>query len=57
MLINKRESTWLKQLNDSKAFIKYLNDMNDISKNIAVYNPNKKGKNSDYFQWYDWWYA
>ena len=57
MLINKREGTWLKQLNDSKAFIKYLNDMNDISKNIAVYNPNKKGKNSDYFQWYDWWYA
>ena len=44
MLINKRESAWLKQLNDSKAFIKYSNDINDVSKNIAVYNPNKKGK-------------
>ena len=28
--INKRESTGLKHFNDSKAFIEYSNDMNDI---------------------------
>ena len=30
LLINKRESTGLKYLNDSKAFIEYSNDMGDI---------------------------
>ena len=30
--INKRESTGLKYLNDSKAFIEYLNNMDDIKK-------------------------
>ena len=44
MLINKRESTGLKHFNDSKLFIKYLNDMNDIYKNVEEYNPNKKRK-------------
>ena len=34
LLINKRESTGLKYLNDSKAFIEYSNDMDDIYKNI-----------------------
>ena len=34
LLINKRESTCLKHLNDSKAFIEYSNDMDDIYKNI-----------------------
>ena len=34
LLINKRESTSLKYLNDSKAFIEYSNDMDDIYKNI-----------------------
>ena len=43
-LINKRESTGLKHFNDSKAFIEYSNDMNDIYKNIEEYNPNKKLK-------------
>ena len=44
-LIDKRESTDLKHLNDSKTFIKYLNGMNDdICKNIEEYNPNKKYK-------------
>ena len=43
-LINKRESTGLKHLNDSKAFIKYSNDMDDIYKNIEEYNPIKKRK-------------
>ena len=40
LLINKRESTGLKYVNDSKAFIKYSSDMNDIYKNIQEYNPN-----------------
>ena len=43
-LINKRESRGLKHLNDSKAFIKYSNDMDDIYKNIEEYNPNEKRK-------------
>ena len=28
----------------TKVFIEYLNDMDDIYKNIEEYNPNKKGK-------------
>ena len=44
LLINKRESTGLKYLNDSKAFIEYSNDMDNIYKNIEKYNPNKKRK-------------
>ena len=44
MLINKRESTGLKYFNDSKAFIEYSNDMDDIYKNIEEYNSNKKQK-------------
>ena len=44
LLINKRESTGSKYLNDSKAFIEYSNDMDDIYKNIEEYNPNKKRK-------------
>ena len=42
--INKEESTGLKYLNDSKAFIEYSNNMDDIYKNIEEYNPNKKRK-------------
>ena len=49
--INKRESTCLKYLNDSKAFIEYSNGM-DIYKNIEEYNPNKKMENIDCI-WYD----
>ena len=44
VLINKRESTGLKHFNDSKAFIEYSNDMDDIYKSIEGYNPNKKRK-------------
>ena len=44
MLINKRESTGLKYFNDSKFFIEFSNDMDDIYKNIEEYNPNKKRK-------------
>ena len=43
-LINKRESTDLKHLNDSKAFSEYANDMDDSYRNIEEYNPNKKCK-------------
>ena len=43
-LIDKQESTEVKHLNDSKAFIKYSNDMVDIYKNIEQYNPNKRCK-------------
>ena len=43
MLINKTENTGLKYLNDSKGFIEYLNDMDDIYK-IEEYNLNKKQK-------------
>ena len=41
-LIKKQESTGLKHLNDSEAFIEYSNDMDDIHKNIEEYNPTKK---------------
>ena len=43
-LINKRESTRLKYLNYSTAFIEYSNDMDNIYKNIEEYNWNKKQK-------------
>ena len=41
LLINKRESAGLKYLN-SKSFIEYANDMDDIYENIEEYIPNKK---------------
>ena len=44
LLINERENTGLKYLNDPKAFIEYSNDMDDIYKNIEEYNLNKKPK-------------
>ena len=44
LLINERESTGLKYLNDSKSFIEYSNDMAGIYKNIEEYNLNKKRK-------------
>ena len=44
MLINKREITGLKYENDSKAFIEYSNDMDEIYKNIEEYNANTKQK-------------
>ena len=44
LLINKRESTGLKYLNDSKAFIEFSNDMDDLYKNIEEYNLSKKQK-------------
>ena len=41
LLINDRETTGLEYLNDSKAFIKYSNDMDNIYKNIEEYSANK----------------
>ena len=43
-LINKLESTGLKHLNDSKAYVECSDNMNDIYKNVEEYNPNKKRK-------------
>ena len=43
-LFNKRKSASLKHFNDSKAFIEYSNNTDDIYKNIKEYNPNKKRK-------------
>ena len=43
-LIEKREDVGTKHFNDSKAFIEYLNGMDNIYKNIEEYNPNKKRK-------------
>ena len=43
-LINKREKVGLNHFNDPKAFIEYSNDMQDVYKNIADYNPIKKRK-------------
>ena len=43
-LIKKHEDVSTKHFNGSKAFIEYLNDMDDIYKNIEEYNPNKKHK-------------
>ena len=43
-LIIKWESKSLKHFNNSKVFIEYLNDMDNIYKNIVDYNPNKKRK-------------
>ena len=42
ILINIRGSTSLKHFNESKTFIGYSNDMDDIYKNIEEYIPIKK---------------
>ena len=43
-LIKKREGVETKHFNDSKSFIEYSNNMDDIYKNIEEYSPNKKRK-------------
>ena len=43
-LINKYEKVGLKDCDDPKAFIEYLNDMQDVYKNIERYNLGKKRK-------------
>ena len=44
LLIDKREIAGWKHLNYSKAFIEYLNDMDDIYNFIEEQNPNKQSK-------------
>ena len=44
LLINKRENVGLKHWNDSKAFIEYSNDMQDVYENPEEYNLGKKEK-------------
>ena len=44
LLINKGESTSLNNFNDSKNFIEYSFDINDIYKNSEECNPNKNCK-------------
>ena len=43
-LINKREQTGIKDLNDPKAFIEYSNDMDDVLDDINNYNKNRDKK-------------
>ena len=43
-LSNKREKVGLNHFNDPKASMEYLNDMQDVYKNIEDYNPIKKRK-------------
>ena len=43
-LINKREKVGLNHFADSKAFIEYSDDTQDVYKNIEDYNPGKKRK-------------
>ena len=43
-LINKRESMGLKHFSNPKAFIEYLNDMQDVYKNIDEYTVDKERK-------------
>ena len=44
VLIDKRESTGSKHFNDPKAFIEYLNDMQDVYENIDKHNVDKERK-------------
>ena len=43
-LINKQENIGVEHFNDPKAFIECSDDMDDIYKNIEVYNANRKAK-------------
>ena len=44
LIISKREGKDFKYYNDSKDFIEYSDDMDDIYENIEEHNPNKKRK-------------
>ena len=43
-LINRSERVGLDYFSDPKGFMEYSNDMQDVSKNIEDYSPNKKRK-------------
>ena len=57
MLINKQESAGLKNLNYSKAFIEYSNDMDDIYKKYRRIRSKQGMQNIDHFWWYGCWYT
>ena len=42
--INESEAVDLKEFNNSKAFIKYLDDMDNTCENMEEYNPDKNHK-------------
>ena len=44
LLINKREKTGIKNLNDPTTFIEHSNSMDDILENIEDYNKKRKRK-------------
>ena len=44
MLIGKREGVCFSYFNGSKAFVEFLNDIDNIYENIEQYNPNKERK-------------
>ena len=44
LLNNKRKSKYLKHCDDSKTFLKYLNDMDNIYESTEECNPNKEQK-------------
>ena len=43
-LLTKREGVGINHFNDSKTFIEYSNDMQDVYKNINYYKPDKENK-------------
>ena len=43
-LINKRKQAGIKNLDDSKAFIEYSDDMDDVPDDINNYNKNRDKK-------------
>ena len=49
LLINKGESRSLNYFNDSEAFIECLNDMEDIYKNISLFQKNIRLNSTHYF--------
>ena len=44
MLIGKRQGVCFSYFNGSKAFVEFLNDIDNIYENIEQYNPNKERK-------------
>ena len=53
LLINKQESTDPEDLINTKSFIEYSNNVNNIHKNIEEYNPIKRCQILIVFLWYD----
>ena len=56
LLIQKREDAGVKHLNDPKAWIEYLNTMDDVYNNIHNYNLKGNRKIFNCVSWHDCWY-